>query len=171
MDRASTNPPKFPRRRSASIARQLGFASRRNAGRTSTGGYTLIEVMVVTALLTILATVAFASIYTGKQIARRMTDYTAALQIVEAKMQDIRVATYNPPTAPFGSTATTITNNYSIDLNQTGATFIVSGTVVSKFEPIANGHLVTVTGTFQTPHKPITVTLQSVVNKYSGGQQ
>jgi Tfp pilus assembly protein PilE len=134
-------------------------------------GTTLLEVMVVTALMTILMAVAAASVCTGNLISRRLSDYTAAMAVVEAKMEDIRAVTYNPPTAPFGSTAVTTTSTSSIDLSQSGTTFIVTGTVTSKIEPVANGHLVTVTGTFQTRRKPLTITLQSVVNKYSAGQQ
>lgn len=175
MDIASTT-PRLTRRTAASGTpelpsfREVPLLSRRRRGGWATSGATLVEVMVVTALLTILMAAAAGSIYSGKLISRRLSDYTAALAVVQAKMEDIRAATYNPPNAPFGSTAVTLTNSSSIDLSQTGATFIVSGTVTSKIEPIASGHLVTVTGTFQTPRKPMIIILQSVVNKYSGGQ-
>jgi len=58
-----------------------------------------------------------------------------------------------------------------IALDQAGTTFVVPGTVTSVITPVTNGHLVTVSGTFQTRRTPITVTLQTVVNKYSAGQQ
>ena len=56
-------------------------------------------------------------------------------------------------------------------LDQAGQTFRIPGTIISKTEPVAAGHLVTVTGTFQTPGRPFSVSLQTVVNEYSGGQQ
>jgi hypothetical protein len=127
--------------------------------------------MIVTALLALLIVGAAGAICTGNLISRRMSDYTAAMAVVEAKVEDIRAATYNPPNSPFGSTAVTLTNASSIALDQAGTTFVVSGTVTSKIEPVASGHLVTVTGTFQTRRTPITVTMQTVVNKYSAGQQ
>lgn len=133
--------------------------------------YTLVEVMVVTALLAVLAVTVASSIYTGRMTTRRLADYTAAMAVVQAKVEDIRAATYNPPTSPFTSAPVVLTGTSSIALNQAGTTFVVAGTVTSRIEPVTSGHLVTVTGTFQTRRRPITVSLQTVVNKYSAGQQ
>jgi Tfp pilus assembly protein PilX len=147
------------------------FVALRKARRQSIGGYTLVEVMVLMPLLTLLMIGAAGAISTGNTITRRLSDYTAALAVVEAKVEDIRAATYNPPNSPFTSSTVTLTNSSSIELDQAGATFVVAGTVTSKIEPTASGHLVTVTGTFQTRRSPITVSMQTVVNKYSAGQQ
>lgn len=134
-------------------------------------GFTLMEVMIVTALLTLVIAGATGAICSGRLISRRLSDYSAAMAVVEAKMADIRNATYNPPNSPFGSTTVVLTSASSNDLDQAGVSFVVSGTVTSKIEPTASGHLVTVTGTFNTRRTPITVSLQSVVNKFSAGQQ
>lgn len=133
--------------------------------------FTLLEVMVVMTLLMALIIGVAAAVSTGNTASKRLSEYTAAMAVVEAKMNDIRVATYNPPNSPFGSTALTFTGSSSIDLNESGAQFTVTGTVTTKTEPVTAGHLVTVTGTFQTRRTPITVTLQTVVNKFSAGQQ
>jgi len=143
----------------------------RNSGHQSTGGYTLVEVMVVTALLTLLMVAAAGSISAGKLISTRLSDYTAAMAVVEAQIDNIRSTTYNPPTSPFTSSTVVLTNTSSIALNQAGATFIIPGTITSTIQPIASGHLVTVSGTFQTRGKPITVSLQTVVNTFAAGQQ
>jgi hypothetical protein len=127
--------------------------------------------MVVIGLLAMLIVAAAASVSSGKLMSQRLADYTAAMAVVSAKVEDIRAATYNPPTSPWGASATTITNTSSIALDQAGTTFVVPGTVTSVITPVTNGHLVTVTGTFQTRRTPITVTLQTVVNKFSAGQQ
>ena len=150
---------------------QIEVGRYRNLGNQSARGYTLVEVMVVAALLTSLMVVAAGSIYSGNLVSHRLAAYTAGFAVVQAKVEDIRAATYNPPNSPFGASAVVLTNASSIALDQAGATFVVSGTVTSKIEPVASGHLVTVTGTFQTQRSPITVTLQTVVNKYSAGQQ
>ena len=134
-------------------------------------GFTLLEVMVVMGLLMILVASGFSGIFSMKMTSKRLADYTAAMAVVEAKVEDIRAATYNPPNYPFGSSTLTLTNSGAVALSKAGAAFLVPGTVVSKIQPVATGHLITVTGTFQTPHKPISVTLQTVVNRYSGGQQ
>ena len=130
-----------------------------------------MEVMVVLALLTALIAGAAGALYSSNLISRRLSDYTAAFAVVEAKLEDIRAGTYNPPNSPFGSTPVTLTSATTIALNQAGVSFVVPGTLTSKIEPVASGHLVTVTGVFQTRRKPITVVLQTVVNRYSAGQQ
>ena len=153
------------------LFRQNAVVHSRKLGHQSAKGFTLVEVLVVITLLTLLMGAAASSIASGKLIARRLSDYTAALSLVQAKVDDIRAANYNPPTSPFGASAVVLTNATSIDLNQAGTAFVISGTVTSTITPVTAGHLVTVTGTFQTRRKPITVSLQTVVNKYSAGQQ
>ncbi len=141
------------------------------SGHRSTSGYTLVEVMVVVGLLALLIAGAAGAICSGNLISRRVSDYSAALAVVEAKVEDIRAATYNPPTSPFTASTVTLTNSSSIDLSQSGTTFTVTGTVTSVITPVTSGHLVTVTGVFQTRRAPLTITLQTVVNKFSAGQQ
>lgn len=146
----------------------LSFSGMRKSRR---GGYTLVEVMVVLALLTALIAGATGALYSSNLISRRLSDYTAAFAVVEAKLEDIRAGTYNPPNSPFGFTPVTLTSSTTIALDQAGVNFIVPGTLTSRIEPVASGHLVTVTGVFQTRRRPITVVLQTVVNRYSAGQQ
>lgn len=122
-------------------------------------------------LLSILTIAGLGAIFSMDLCSRRLADHTAAMAVVEAKIQDIKAATYNPPNAPFGASTVYITNSDSISLNQAGTTFNVPGTLISEIKPVAAGHLITVTGTFQEPRGNITVQLQTLVNKYSGGQQ
>lgn len=142
-----------------------------NAVRGACAGYTLIEVLVVMGLLGLLIAGAAGAVCSGRLISQRLADYTAAAAVVEAKMQDIRAATYNPPNSPWTASTVTLTNTASLALDQAGVNFTIPGTVVSTISPVASGHLVTVTGTFQTRRSPITVTLQTVVNNFSAGQQ
>ncbi len=127
--------------------------------------------MVVMLLLTMLIISAGAGIMAMDRSSRRLADYTAAMSVAEAKLHSIRAATYNPPTLPFASTNVLLTNVTSISLSREGTNFAVSGTVFSKIQPVAAGHLVTVTATFQEPSGPFTVSLQTLVNRYTGGQQ
>ena len=133
-------------------------------------GFTLVEVMVAMLLLGILLIAAFGGLFSMDLCSRRLGDHTAAMAIVEAKVQDIRATFYNPPNAPFGASTVYVTNGGSISLDKTGTIFKVPGTVVSEIKPVASGHLVTVTGTFQEPRGSLTVSLQTVVNRFSGGQ-
>ena len=93
------------------------------------------------------------------------------MSVAEAKIQSIRAATYKPPTSPFGSSNVFLTNSSSIALSKSGTNFLVSGTVISKIQPVAAGHLVTVTATFQEPDRSISATVQTLVNSYTGGEQ
>ena len=45
-----------------------------------------------------------------------------------------------------------------------------SASVVSKVQPVVNGHLVTVTVSFTNYNKKVNLQLQSLVNKLSAGQ-
>jgi|SRR3954469_4296672 prepilin-type N-terminal cleavage/methylation domain-containing protein len=139
------------------------------AGHNS--GFTLVETMVVMLLVGILLVAGFGALFSMDFCSRRLADYTAATAVVEAKLQDIMAATYNPPNANFGASTIYVTNSDSISLNEAGTTFKVPGTLISEIKPIASGHLITVTGIFQEPRGAITVSLQTVVNKFSAGQQ
>ena len=127
--------------------------------------------MATMSLILILVIAGMSGILSMGLISGRLGDYTAAMAVVEAKVQDIRAASYNPPLYPFGSSTIYLTNANSIALNEAGTTFNVAGMVVSKIEPVGSAHLITVTGTFQSPNRPVIVTLQTIVDKFSGGQQ
>ena len=133
--------------------------------------FTLVEVLIVMGLVMILVTAGMGAILAMDLCTRRTGDYNAALAVVEAKIEDIRAATYNPPNSPWKSTPVYLTNSSSVALDEAGVTFKVPGKLISKIEPVASGHLVTVTGTFSEPKRALTLSLQTVVNKYSAGQQ
>ena len=141
------------------------------SGKTA-GGFTLVETVLAMALTVLLCVSTLGAILEMQMSSKRVADYTGAMAVAEAKMQDIRSVYYNPPNWPFTNCTIYVTNQNSISLNQAGTTFQIPGTVISKFDYQGSlGHLVTVTATFNTTHKPITATLQTVVNSYSGGQQ
>jgi type II secretory pathway pseudopilin PulG len=133
--------------------------------------FTLVETMVTMLLLTILMIAGFGGLYSMDFCSRRVADYTAATSVVEAKLQDIKAVYYNPPIYPFTASTVYITNTDYVSLNKAGTGLRVAGTLVSEIKPVAAGHLVTVMGTFQEPRGALTVNLQAVVNKFSGGQQ
>ena len=133
--------------------------------------FTLIEVLIVMGLVMILMVAGMGALISLGYCTRRTADYNASLAVVEAKIEDIRAATYNPPSSPWNSSTVYLTNSSSVALDEAGVTFKVPGTLISKIEPVASGHLVTVTGTFDEPKRALTVSLQTIVNKYSAGQQ
>lgn len=140
---------------------------------TSQMGFTLVEVMVVMGLAGILMVAGMGALFSLDLCSRRTADYNAALAVVEAKIEDIRAATYDAPNSPWVSTGSYVkTESASVALDKAGVTFQVPGTLVSKFEPWGiYGHRVTVTGTFDEPRGSISVTLQTVINQYSCGRQ
>ena len=135
--------------------------------------FTLPEVMVMLLVVGILILSGTAGIVLMSKSSLRTSDYTQAMARVEAKMIEMMATTYNPPNYPFCSTNVSFSTNDSISLDQSGTNYRVSGTVVTLTQPVAQGHLVTVTGTFLEPSQtnvPLVVTLQTVVNAFSGGQ-
>jgi competence protein ComGC len=134
--------------------------------------FTLVEVCIVLVLVMILVVAGMAGLYSMDVCSHRTADHIAAMAVVQAKVQDIIAATYNPPNANFASTTKYLTNSGAISLAMAGTSFKVPGTLISELKPVASGHLVTVTGTFQEPRGgAITVQLQTIVNKFSAGQQ
>jgi prepilin-type N-terminal cleavage/methylation domain-containing protein len=133
-------------------------------------GVTLVEVMVVVALLTILFIAGFGGICSMRLISHRVADYTAGMALAQAEIHNIRAAAY--PGTNFPINVTTVqSNNISVDLNEAGTTFLIPGTVVATITPIAWGHLVSVKATIKEVNgSPMTVSLQTVVNNYSGGR-
>jgi type II secretory pathway pseudopilin PulG len=145
---------------------------RTDARSRATGGFTLVETVLAMALTVLLCVSTLGAIMEMQVSSKRVGDYTSVMSVAEAKIQDIRAVYYNPPNYPFTLGTVYVTNQNSISLNQAGTTFQIPGTVISKIDYEGSlGHLVTVTATFTTSRKPITATLQTVVNGYSGGQQ
>jgi prepilin-type N-terminal cleavage/methylation domain-containing protein len=147
-----------------------------NHGRTQQAGFTLTEVVIAMALVTILIIGSFSAIYFNTQASFNLADRTAIIALVRAKLEAVRAASYNPPDSYFKSTPVYLTNSHSIALNKDGSGYLVSGTIITKIEEAKSGtntvgHLVTATGSFRTAGKPITVQMQTVVNRFSGGQQ
>lgn len=140
----------------------------------SQAAFTLVEVMVVTVLVFILVLASFKTILYINFNSHRVADTSAAMSVAQAKLEEIRAATYNPPNAPFTASTNYLTNNSSICLSKAGTNFLLPGVVISQIVPTTEGHLITVTATFtnsdSTLNPNITVTLQSLVNSFSGGQ-
>src|SRR6266850_3683055 len=76
-------------------------------------GFSLVEVMVAMLLLGILLIASFGGLFSMDLCSRRLGDHTAAMAIVEAKVQDIRSVYYNPPNSTFGPTTNYFTNSAS----------------------------------------------------------
>jgi hypothetical protein len=131
-----------------------------------------METVLAMGLTVLLCVSTLGAILEMQVSSKRVADYTSAMAVAEAKVQDIQAVYYNPPNSPFTLGTVYVTNQNSISLNQAGTTFQIPGTVISKIEYKGSlGHLVTVTATFNAKSKPVTATLQTVVNTYSGGQQ
>src|SRR6185295_18396300 len=139
--------------------------------RLDRAAFTLVETMVVTVIVGILIITCGTGITAMDRSSRRLADYTAAMSVVEAKMHSVRAATYNPPTSPFTASDVFLTNATSISLSKYGTNFTVSGTLRTTIQPVSAGHLVTVKGTFTEPSVTFDISLQSIINRYTTGQQ
>ena len=138
--------------------------------------FTLIEVLVTVALMLLLIATSFSALMFLNRSSASLSSQVAAMSAVHGQLEKFTALTYNPPSGNyFKSTATRWTNNQSIYLGKTGTNLLVSGKLVTEISPVGTnvgtGHLITVTGTFATPYAPTVVSLQTIVNKFSGGQQ
>jgi len=134
--------------------------------------FTLVEVVIVTALLSLLVIAGLGATMAMQAASKRLSQHTAARALVQAKLQSIRAGSYKPPNAPFTASTVYLTNSTAICLDQAGTKFYIPGTISAKIEPVPPaGHMVTVTGTFNAPDRTFQVQVASVVNRFSGGSQ
>lgn len=139
----------------------------------NTAAVTIVEAVIFLALSVLVIAAALGATVEMQISSSRAAQYIAGMAIADAKAQDVRGWPYPGTNFSFTSNSVvTYTNSGNISLNQAGTTFIIPGTVTTKIQYIGYlGHMVTVTAVFQTPRIPMTQTVQTVVNKYTGGQQ
>lgn len=129
--------------------------------------FTLIEVMITTVLLVMLVTAGLYALAQLDRFSRRNAEYTSVMAVVAGTLEGMKALEYNPPQSPFGPDAVITTNETEIALSNDGKSYTMKGRVITRIEPVANGHLVTVSGFFTNWNLPYEVTLQNVLNSYS----
>lgn len=152
----------------------IGLQSRGSESRSPLAqrAFTLVEVSMTVGLLMIVIGSALSALMFLQRSSARLADHTAALAAVHGRVEAIRAATYNPPNAPFYvATTVKITNQISLAVGKSGTNYMVPGTLISTVTPSAAGHMVNVTGTFQARGATLVVSLETLVNRFAGGQQ
>jgi type II secretory pathway pseudopilin PulG len=132
--------------------------------------FTILEVLIASSLLLALVLAGMNALFVMDNSSRRLADMTAAMAVVQGQLERVRTNDYNPPLAPFIASATVTNTAASISLDKGGTNYLVAGTLTTRIEPVASGHLVTVSATFNRGGNPLRAQLQTVVNKFSGGQ-
>lgn len=127
----------------------------------------MIEVMITSVLLVMLVTAGLYALAQLDRFSRRNAEYVSVMAIVSGTMEGLKGVEYNPPVEPFGLTNRFSTNLTKIALSTDGTNYTMDGLVVTSIEPVAYGHLITVTGYFTNWNLPYNVTLQNVLNTYS----
>ena len=143
--------------------------------------FTLIEVLVTVALMLLLIATSFSALMFLNRSSASLSSQVAAMSVVHGQIEKISALTYNPGSGYFRSSGTNWTTTNGIFLSKSGTNLLVRGILTNVVTPytvstpdggnVTLGHLVTVTGTFYTPYAPTVVSLQTIVNKFSGGQQ
>ena len=129
--------------------------------------FTLIEVLITTVLLLMLVTSGLYALAQMDHTGRRISEYTSVASIASGALEDIKAQPYNPPLGPFGPKASVTTNMIAIGLSKDGTNYAFSGAVITRIEPVADGHLITVQANFTNWNRPYNVTVQNVVNAFS----
>ena len=142
-----------------------------NCPRLATSAaFTLLEVLIASGLLLGLVLASMNALFVMDNSGRRLAATTSAMALVQGKLEEVRTNTYNPPVAPFPASATVTSNAVSISLDKGGTQYLMPGSIITRIEPVASGHLVTVSANFNALGTPVKAQLQTVLNKFSGGQ-
>jgi type II secretory pathway pseudopilin PulG len=137
------------------------------AARQPRAGFTVIEVLIVTALLMLLAASGFGTLLIMDRNARRQAETMSGFELVQGQIEYLRSLPYNPPTSPFLATTNIFTNTVNICLNSSGSNTLVSASMITTLVPITQGHLASVSMSVNTYGQARTISLQSVINSYT----
>lgn len=150
--------------------------SRTPAARTHTrarGGrdaFTIMEGLIVTFLSMLLVIAGLGAVMLFDRLTRRMALQEAAVVIAEGQLEQYRSVAYTNTTT-FKSTSYFETNMITFSLNDQGTRYSVTGRVVNYFQPVTAGHLITSSVDYTQINQRVSVSLQTVLNNYTGGQQ
>lgn len=134
------------------------------------GGFTIIEGLVVTFLSMMLVIAGLGAVMFFDKLTRRMALQEAAVVIAEGQLEQYRSVNYTN-SAVFASSSYYQTNTVTFSLNDQGTSYSVTGRVVNYFQPVTAGHLITSSVQYTQINQRVSVSLQTLVNSYTGGQQ
>jgi type II secretory pathway pseudopilin PulG len=150
------------------------WARRRRFGRQGAAfgqsGFSIVEVVIVLGLLLVLVLAAASTLTLLDRSSRRHAVETSALEILRGTAEAYRAIPYNPPDEPFTSSVTGTTNVVTIALGKSGNTNELTGTLKTELRPLAQGHLLSLSLALSAYNQPMTVTLQTLINKNCLGQ-
>jgi prepilin-type N-terminal cleavage/methylation domain-containing protein len=133
-------------------------------------GFTIVEVVIVLGLMLVLVLAAASTLTLLDRSSRRQAVETTAMEILRGKAEEYRAILYNPPVAPFTASVTGTTNVVTIALNKAGTSNQVTGTLRTDLRPISQGHLLSLSLALSAYNQPMTVRLQTLINKNTLGQ-
>lgn len=133
-------------------------------------GFSLVEIVVVLGLIGILVVAVFNMVTVMDRVSRRQGLHTTMLEAAQGRLEEMRATPYNPPVSPYAASNIVQTTNLVLALNRAGTSTLLSGVLKTVIAPKSQGHLVTVTVTATNNSQPMTVQLQTLINKKSGGQ-
>lgn len=155
---------------------QCHTGARDRAGRADArvrggqGAFTIIEGLVVTFLSMLLVIAGLGAVMLFDKLTRRMALQEAAVVIAEGQLEQFRSVAYTN-SAVFKSTSYHQTNLVSFSLNDQGTRYMVTGRVVNYVQPVTAGHLLTSSVDYTQINQRVSVSLQTLLNSYAGGQE
>ena len=132
--------------------------------------FTIIEGLVVTFLSMLLVIAGLGAVMLFDKLTRRMALQEAAVVIAEGQLEQFRGVQYTN-TGVFTSSSYYQTNMVTFSLNDQGTRYSVTGRVVNFFQPVTAGHLITSSVDYTQINQRVSVSLQTLMNNYTGGQQ
>lgn len=142
----------------------------RARGRGAQSAFTIIEGLVVTFLSMLLVIAGLGAVMLFDRLTRRMALQEAAVVIAEGQLEQYRSVAYTNATT-FKSTSYFQTNMITFSLNDQGTRYSVTGRVVNYFQPVTAGHLITSSVDYTQINQRVSISLQTLMNNHTGGQQ
>ena len=133
-------------------------------------GFTLVEILVVLALLLMLTIAAVSALTLLDRSSARQAQHTTAVEVAQGRLDELLALEYSPPDSPFSSSNYTDTSKVTLTLGRSGTNATTTAVVTTLIEPAVNGHVATVVVNYTNYSQPTSVRLQTLINKHSGGQ-
>jgi hypothetical protein len=108
-----------------------------------------------------------AAITTLDKISRSQATYSSVHALVMQELEAIRSIDYTPPNSPYTVGKNTTTQKKSTSISASGDTYMVDVTLVTNYEMVSSGHLVTVVATYETQGRLVTIETTTLINDYS----
>lgn len=135
-------------------------------------GLTLIELMIASSIIALIATSTIAGLTAVYKQGYSLSVYNSTMILVNSELERIRSIPYEVPSATFSSTSNIgnpIVSQKLLKVNKDDSSVEIPIELTTVISPIAEGHYVKVTATYNLGGKNYSQLSETVINQHSGG--